>query len=156
MIKQFFSDFYWEELDYLIIDCPPGTGDEPLSVKQVLKKIKGAVVVTTPQDVAILDVKKTIKFLKEVDVPILGVVENMRHFRCPKCGELTAVFQGNELMQLTKEHALEVLAELEIDPAISKSADEGRPYVYYYNNQPSAKYLMEAVNTIIKKVENSD
>ena len=81
LIKQFFSDFDWEELDYLIVDCPPGTGDEPLSVIQTIGKMDGAVIVTTPQDLSVLDVKKSVDFALKMELPILGIVENMKYFR---------------------------------------------------------------------------
>jgi len=123
LIKQFFSDFDWEELDYLIIDCPPGTGDEPLSIVQTLGKLDGAVIVTTPQDLAILDVKKSVDFALKLDLPILGVVENMKFFRCPKCGKVTPIFKGEQLEKMIFEHSLDLLAALEIDPAIATSAD---------------------------------
>lgn len=153
LIKQFFSDFDWEELDYLVVDCPPGTGDEPLSIVQTLGKLDGAVIVTTPQDIAILDVKKSVDFAQKLDLPILGVVENMKYFRCPKCGEQTAIFKGEQLERMIFEHSLDLLAELEIDPAIATSADEGKPYIYFYNRLPSAQALMSAVEKIITKVE---
>lgn len=153
LIKQFFSDFYWDEIDYLIVDCPPGTGDESLSIIQTLENVDGAVIVTTPQDIAVLDVKKSVNFIQKTGINILGIIENMKFFCCPKCEEVTKIFNGNQLEQLVNEHCLDILAELEIDPKISSSADEGKPYVYFHNNQPSAKELMNAVSTIIRKVE---
>ncbi|MCB5245485.1 MAG: Mrp/NBP35 family ATP-binding protein [Candidatus Cloacimonetes bacterium] len=156
LIRQFFSDFEWKELDYLIVDCPPGTGDEPLTVIQTLGKVDGMVIVTTPQDLALLDVKKTVDFAEKMNVPILGVVENMKYFRCPHCGQTTKIFNGNQLEELIFQHSLDLLAELEMDPDISKSADEGKPYIYFYNKKDSAKALMEAVYKIVKKVEGND
>jgi len=153
LIKQFFSDFDWEELDYLIIDCPPGTGDEPLSIVQTLGKLDGAVIVTTPQDLAILDVKKSVDFALKLDLPILGVVENMKFFRCPKCGKVTPIFKGEQLEKIIVEHSLDFLAALEIDPAIATSADEGKPYIYFYNKLPSAQALMGAVEKLMEKCE---
>lgn len=154
LIKQFFSDFDWEELDYLIVDCPPGTGDEPLSVIQTIGKMDGAVIVTTPQDLSILDVRKSVDFANKLELPILGIVENMKYFRCPKCNEITPIFEGEQLEQLVFEHSLDLLASLEIDPAIAKSADEGKPYIYFNNKAPSAKALMDVVTKIIEKCEN--
>lgn len=91
VIKQFLKDVCWGDLDYLIIDSPPGTGDEPLSVCQLLGNVDGAVIVTTPQKVAAVDVRKSISFCKQLKVPVLGVVENMNGFVCPKCVEITAI-----------------------------------------------------------------
>ncbi|HPB18551.1 MAG TPA: Mrp/NBP35 family ATP-binding protein [Candidatus Cloacimonas sp.] len=156
LIRQFFSDFEWKELDYLIVDCPPGTGDEPLTVIQTLEKVDGIVIVTTPQDLAILDVKKTVDFADKLSVPILGVVENMKFFRCPHCGNITNIFNGNQLEALIVEHSLDVLAELEMDPDISKSADEGKPYIYFYNKNVAAGALMAAVLKIMGKIEDGD
>lgn len=153
LIKQFFSDFEWEELDYLIVDCPPGTGDEPLSIVQTLGTLDGAVIVTTPQDIAILDVKKSVDFAHKLDLPILGIVENMKYFRCPHCSEQTIIFKGDQLEKMIFTHSLDLLAELEIDPAIAASADEGKPYIYFYNKLPSAQALMSAVDKIIAKCE---
>lgn len=152
LIKQFFSDFYWDDLDYLIIDCPPGTGDEPLSVKQVLDRIDGAVIVTTPQDMALLDVKKSINFTHRIEVPILGIIENMKHVRCPECNHIIAVFPGDNLKNIIKQHAIELLAELEIDPFIS-SADDGKPYISHFAERASASELMKAVSRIRYLVE---
>lgn len=155
LIKQFFSDFDWEELDYLIVDCPPGTGDEPLSIIQTLGKVDGTVIVTTPQDLAVLDVKKSMNFADKMDVPILGVIVNMKFFRCPKCGEQTAIYTGEGIGELVFQYQTDILAELEIDPAIALSADQGKPYIYFNNKQPSAEALMQATEKIIEKVEGS-
>jgi len=138
------------------VDCPPGTGDEPLTVIQTLEKVDGIVIVTTPQDLAILDVKKTVDFADKLSVPILGVVENMKFFRCPHCGNITNIFNGNQLEALIVEHSLDVLAELEMDPDISKSADEGKPYIYFYNKNVAAGALMAAVLKIMGKIEDGD
>lgn len=154
LIKQFFTDFYWEEIDYLIIDCPPGTGDEPLSIVQTTKRIDGVVIVSTPQDVAVLDVKKSINFVNKLNLPILGIVENMKYFRCPKCNEITPIFVGNQMEKMIAEHSIEKLAELEMDPEIAISTDKGKPYIYFYNKLPSAQALMSATLRIIEKIEN--
>lgn len=155
LIKQFFSDFDWPELDYLVVDCPPGTGDEPLSIVQTLGTVDGTVIVTTPQDVAILDVKKSVSFAEQLKLPILGIIENMKYFRCPHCNEKTEIFAGNQLDKLLSDHSIEKLAELEIDPNISKSSDEGKPFIYHYNKLPSAQALMKAVENIIEQVEEN-
>jgi Mrp family chromosome partitioning ATPase len=154
LIKQFFSDFDWPELDYLIIDCPPGTGDEPLSIVQILGKVDGVVIVTTPQDIAILDVKKSVNFAQQLKVPILGVVENMKYFRCPDCGKATQIFSGRGLEKLIFDHQLDLLAELELDPNVVVSGDQGKPYIYFYNKMPSAQNLMEMVLKVLDKIED--
>lgn len=155
LIKQFFSDFEWPPLDYLIVDCPPGTGDEPLSVVQTLGKVDGAVIVTTPQDVALIDVRKSISFAEQLKVPILGIIENMKYFVCPHCGERSVIFDGNKVQELVFEKGLEILAELELDPNIGSSGDRGRPYIYDYGKHPNAEKLQEAVNRVITKLEGN-
>jgi ATP-binding protein involved in chromosome partitioning len=153
LIKQFFSDFDWPELDYLIVDLPPGTGDEPLSIVQTLGTVDGAVIVTTPQDLAILDVKKSVNFAQQLKVPILGIVENMKFFRCPDCGKTTQIFSGRGIEKLIFEQQLDLLAELELDPNIVSSGDEGKPYIYFYNKLPAAQNLMDMTLKVLEKIE---
>lgn len=153
LIKQFFTDFDWEELDYLVVDCPPGTGDEPLSVIQILEKVDGIVIVTTPQDLALLDAKKSITFAEKMEVPILGLVENMKYFVCPHCNQVTNIFAGNKIEEIIFEKNIELLAELELDPNIGIASDKGKAYIYDYNKLPNAQKLMEAVLKILDKVE---
>ena len=153
LIKQFFTDFEWEDLDYLIVDCPPGTGDEPLSVIQTLEHVDGTVMVTTPQDVALIDVKKSVSFSEKMNVPILGIIENMKYFVCPHCQKPTNIFAGNKIDELIFEMSIDLLAELELDPNIGIASDKGRPYIYDYNKLSNAEKLMEAVLKIIAKVE---
>lgn len=153
LIKQFFTDFDWEELDYLVVDCPPGTGDEPLSVIQILEKVDGIVIVTTPQDLALLDAKKSITFAEKMEVPILGLVENMKYFVCPHCNQVTNIFAGNKIEEIIFEKNIELLAELELDPNIGIASDKGKAYIYDYNKLPNAQKLMEAVLKIMDKVE---
>ena len=106
VIKQFIKDVNWGYLDYLIIDSPPGTGDEPLSVCQLAAPLDGAVIVTTPQDVATVDVRKSINFCRQLKLPILGVVENMSGFVCPKCGEITDIFKAGGGERMAKESSV--------------------------------------------------
>lgn len=153
LIKQFFTDFEWEELDYLVVDCPPGTGDEPLSIIQTLEHVDGAVMVTTPQDVALIDVKKSVSFSEKMNVPILGIIENMKYFVCPHCKEITNIFPGNKIEELIFEKNLDLLAELELDPNIGIASDKGKPYIYDFNKLPNAQKLMDAVIKIIAKIE---
>lgn len=153
LIKQFFSDFEWPELDYLIVDLPPGTGDEALSIVQTLGEVDGTVIVTTPQDLAILDVKKSVNFAEQLKVPILGIVENMKYFRCPKCGETTQIFAGKGIEKLIFDHQLDLLGELELEPNIVRSADEGKPYIYFYNKLPAAQALMDMTLKVMERIE---
>lgn len=137
------------------MDCPPGTGDEPLSVIQTLERVDGTVMVTTPQDVAMIDVKKSITFSEKMNVPILGIIENMKHFVCPHCQQTTNIFAGNKIEELIFEKHIDLLAELDLDPNIGITSDKGRAYIYDYNKLPNAQKLMEAVTKIIAKVESA-
>ncbi|GAH44812.1 unnamed protein product, partial [marine sediment metagenome] len=143
VIKQFVTDVSWGDLDYLIVDCPPGTGDEPLSIVQLLGTADGAVVVTTPQQLAVLDVKKCITFCRQLNLPVLGVLENMSGFVCPKCGEKTDVFKsgGGEIM--AKQMGVPFLGRIPIDPQIVQACDAGKPYVSHYSRTPTAKRRTE-------------
>ncbi|KAK3914919.1 Cytosolic Fe-S cluster assembly factor nubp1 [Frankliniella fusca] len=129
MIRQFLSDVDWGELEYLIIDTPPGTSDEHLSATTYLQGVNldGAIIVTTPQEVALLDVRKEIDFCHKVKIPILGVVENMTAFICPKCKTPSHIFPPNTggAAKMAEEKSLRLLGQLPLDPRIARSCDEG-------------------------------
>lgn len=129
MIRQLLADVDWGELDYLIVDAPPGTGDEPLAILELLGDIDGAVVVTTPQQLAITDVRKSIAFCRELDCTVLGVVENMGAFLCPHCGEPVEIFSGRGGEALARDTGVPFLGSIPMDPAVSISGDSGRPYL---------------------------
>jgi len=152
-IKQFMQDIEWPELDYLIVDSPPGTGDEPLSVIQTLKKVTGSVIVSTPQDVAFLDARKTLTFSQKMNVPVLGIVENMAGFVCPNCGEKINIFEGTGAKKASEDFNVDILGSLPIDPNIGKSSDKGRPYIYDFNKMPAAKEMRSIVSNILQKIE---
>ncbi len=154
VIKQFLQDIEWPELDYLIVDSPPGTGDEPLSIVQILKKVDGSIIVSTPQDVAILDARKTIKFSEKLSVPVLGIIENMSGFTCPHCGKKIEIFQGKGTIKAANDFNIDILGKIPIDNKIVKTSDAGRPYIYDYNSLPAAKEMKNIVNKVIKKVED--
>ena len=153
VIKQFVSEVSWGDLDYLIVDCPPGTGDEPLSIVQLLGKADGAVVVTTPQQLAVADVKKCITFCKQLNLPVLGVIENMSGFVCPKCGQRTDVFKsgGGEIM--ANEMHVPFLGRIPIDPQIVESCDSGQPYVQHYSSSQATQAFKEAMLPLLKLEE---
>jgi len=129
VIKQFLKDVDWGELDYLIIDSPPGTGDEPLSVCQLIPDADGAIIVTTPQEIALADVRKSISFCRTVAMPILGVIENMSGFVCPKCGEVTDIFKSGGGAQMALELGVPFLGSIPIDASVVEASDAGRPCV---------------------------
>jgi ATP-binding protein involved in chromosome partitioning len=151
MIKQFLKDVEWGVLDFLIIDSPPGTGDEPLSIVQLLEDADGAVIVTTPQEVALTDVRKCISFCKNLNLSVLGVLENMSGFICPKCGERTDVFKsgGGEIM--AQQMGVPFLGRIPIDPQIVQACDSGQPYVQYYSSSQAAQAFKKAMLPLIER-----
>jgi ATP-binding protein involved in chromosome partitioning len=126
VIRQFLGDVQWGELDYLIIDAPPGTGDEPLSVAQIIPQAK-AVIVTTPQDVALADVRKSISFCRTVNLKILGLIENMGPFACPCCGKTISLFKDNGGEATARQMNVPFLGTLPFDAEVVKVSDQGEP-----------------------------
>ena len=129
MIKQFLGEVCWGDLDYLIIDLPPGTGDEALSVAHLLKGIDGAVIVTTPQDVALLDSRKAVTFTRQLKLPLVGIVENMSGFNCPHCNKPIDLFKKGGGEKAAREMLVPFLGRIPIDPEIVVSGDSGTPLV---------------------------
>lgn len=150
VIKQFLSDVSWGELDYLIIDSPPGTGDEVLGVCQLIPDPDGAVIVTTPQDVAVLDVKKSLTFCEKVNIKVLGVVENMSGFVCPKCGEITHIFKSGGGKKMAEERGVSYLGAIPLTPSIAHQGDEGKPFTEHVDGEDES---VAVFNTIISKIE---
>ncbi|MGB9682963.1 MAG: P-loop NTPase [bacterium] len=155
LIRQFIEQTEWGNLDYLVIDSPPGTGDEPLSIAQLIKDIDGAVIVTTPQDVALLDSRKAVNFSKALNIPILGIIENMSGFVCPHCGMLTDIFKSGGGEKAAKEMGVPFLGKIPIDPQIVLASDEGKPYIYFYGKSKTADLFEDIVVKIREKVEKS-
>ena len=150
VIKQFVSEVSWGDLDYLIVDCPPGTGDEPLSIVQLLGKADGGVVVTTPQQLAVTDVKKCITFCKQLNLPVLGIIENMDGFVCPHCNQKTDIFQGDGGRQMAKDFDVPFLGSIPIDPNMVPAADLGKPFIYFNNQSPTAQALSNAFEPLLQ------
>lgn len=149
LIKQFISDVDWGNLDYLIVDSPPGTGDEPLSVIQVMGEVDGAVLVTTPQDLSTADVRKSISFCRKLNIKVLGVLENMSGFACPHCGEHTDIFKSGGGEKMAQDMGVPFLGRIPIDPKIVQASDEGTPYVYHYAKTDAAKAFSEAIGPLL-------
>lgn len=150
VIKQFLKDVEWGELDYLVVDSPPGTGDEPLAVAELIEKADGAVVVTTPQEVAVQDVRRCIVFCRQVDLPVLGVLENMSGFTCPKCGELIQIFGAGGGRAMAEELGVPYLGAIPIEPEIVASGDNGIPMVLSKPDSETAKAFGRIVRALLE------
>jgi Mrp family chromosome partitioning ATPase len=150
VIKQFLKDVAWGDLDFLIADSPPGTGDEPLSVVQLLERVTGGIIVTTPQDVALNDVRKSITFCRKLNVPVLGVVENMSGFVCPKCGTRTDIFKTGGGRTMANEMGVPFLGSVPVDPRIVEACDMGTPYVAQFAGTDTAKAFERIVTPVLE------
>ena len=142
-VKQFWTDVIWNDVDYMFVDMPPGTGDVPLTVFQSLP-VDGIIVVTSPQDLVSMIVNKAVKMAEMMNIPILGIVENYSYLRCPDCGKEIEVFGESHLESVAKEHKLQVLAKLPIDPELASLCDQGMIELYEGDYAESiADYLMQ-------------
>ena len=128
-VQQFLEDVIWTDTDYVIMDFPPGTGDEALTVAQLIPQADGAIIVITPQDVAVLDASKAISFANQLKINVLGVVENMSGFICPHCGKKTDIFKSGSSAALSKKYGISVLSQIPFFPDVVTNADEGIPAV---------------------------
>lgn len=138
VIEQFLRDVDWGELDCLVVDLPPGTGDEALSACQLIGSPDGAVIVTTPQKVATVDVRKSVTFCRRLGVPVLGVIENMSGFACPECGVVTQVFSSGGGEALAAGMGVPFLGALPLDPAVTEAGDSGRVFIHHQAENPTA------------------
>jgi len=150
VIKQFVTDVFWGDLDYLVVDCPPGTGDEPLSITQLLGQIEGAIIVTTPQQLAVVDVKKCITFCKQLNLPVLGVIENMSGLVCPHCNQHIEVFTGNGGEEMARDFKVSFLGKVPIDPALAHACDIGKPFVDAAYQNLTAEAIRSAFELLLK------
>ncbi len=151
VIKQFLTDVAWGELDYLVVDAPPGTGDEPLAVAQLLEGADGAVVVTTPQELAVQDVRRSIMFCRQLALPVLGVVENMSGFLCPKCHELFPIFGTDGGRVMAEEMKVPFLTSIPIEPEVVRSGDGGVPVVRQHPHSETAKAFGRIVRQLLER-----
>jgi len=147
-LRQFIADVRWGDLDFLIIDLPPGTGDEPLTVAQLIPDADGAVVVTTPQDVALLNSRKSVGFSRQLKIPVLGIVENMSGLICPHCGKEIDLFKVGGGEKAAKELNVPFLGRVPLDPKVVESGDDGMPVILSNSDSPAA----EAFNRIVEKI----
>lgn len=150
MIKQFLEDVCWQELDFLVIDTPPGTSDEHITVMENLRQVPqcGAIIVTTPQEVAIEDVRKEITFCRKTGIPILGIIENMSGYECPNCSECTNIFSSGGGKSLADISKIPFMGSLPIDPRVGKLAGQGVAAVKELPDSTTSKIFNELVNQL--------
>jgi ATP-binding protein involved in chromosome partitioning len=149
-IRQFLSEIVWGDLDILLIDLPPGTGDEPLSIAQLLPEMDGVVIVTIPSKVSQVVVKKSITFARQLGMPIIGIIENMSGFICPHCGKKSDIFESGGGQKIAEELNIAFLGSIPIDQKICEDADRGKPFIVEHPNSAASKSFME----IVKKIED--
>jgi len=154
VIGQFLDDMNWGALDYLIVDLPPGTGDEALSIVQLAPNVQGAVIVTTPQDVAVLDAIKAVKFIEKLELPVIGIIENMSGMICPHCGDTIDLFGRGGGEKAARELGVPYLGAIPLDPAMVKAGDEGRPYILRHADTPTWKAVDTVMENLVKRVES--
>ncbi|MEM3518723.1 MAG: Mrp/NBP35 family ATP-binding protein [Nitrososphaerales archaeon] len=148
-IQQFLSDIKWGGLDFLFIDLPPGTGDEPLSVIQLIPDMDGVVIVTMPSEVSQIVVKKAVAFARQLGAPVIGIIENMSGFICPKCGAEVNIFKSGGGRKIAEDLAAPFLGSIPIDPEICSYSDEGKPFIVGHQDSPTSKVFID----IVKKIE---
>lgn len=162
LIKQFLTDVNWESLDYLVVDAPPGTSDEHISIAQYLKgNVTGAVIITTPQEMALLDVRKELSFCKKVGIPILGVVENMAGFVCPHCDCKSDIYPAvtGGAKQMSEEFKVPFLGSIPLDPHLLRACEKGLSYSSYLAENdmdpakaPSLKPFTDVVTKLLQQL----
>jgi ATP-binding protein involved in chromosome partitioning len=148
IIQQFLGDIAWGELDFLFVDLPPGTGDEPLSVVQLIPDIDGVIIVTMPSEVSQAVVKKAITFSKQLGVPVIGIIENMSGYVCPECGATLNIFKTGGGKKVAKDLSVPYLGKIPIDPAVCVNSDSGTPFVAENKESPTVKAFTEIVTKI--------
>jgi ATP-binding protein involved in chromosome partitioning len=153
-IKQFVSGVAWGELDYLFIDLPPGTGDEPLSIMHLIPDMDGVVIVTMPSELSEAIVKKSVTFAKEIGVPVIGIVENLSGYVCPDCGKKIEIFKSGGGKRISEALSVPYLGSLPIDPRVCDDSDNGLPFMSENSNLPVAKAFSEIVTKTKQFIEN--
>jgi ATP-binding protein involved in chromosome partitioning len=150
-IQQMLRDVNWGELDILVVDMPPGTGDAQLTLAQQVP-LAGAVIVSTPQDIALLDARKGLNMFRKVDVPVLGIVENMSYFACPNCGHRTDIFAHGGARREAERLGVEFLGEIPLDIAIRETSDSGQPIVVSQPASAHAKSYRAIAKRLLEKL----
>jgi Mrp family chromosome partitioning ATPase len=152
-IKQLLAEVNWGKLDFLIIDSPPGTGDEPLSICQLIPELDGGVIVTTPQEIALTDSRKCIKFLKGINIPILGIIENMSGFRCPHCGAEIDLFMTGGGEKAASDFQVPFLGAIPLDMDIVSSGDQGKPFMCSNKTGETKQAFEKIVQSILTQIQ---
>jgi ATP-binding protein involved in chromosome partitioning len=151
-IRQFLADVDWGDLDHLVVDSPPGTGDEPLSTAQLIGRADGAIIVTSPQEVALLDSRKCVSFAKQLDLPIAGIIENFSGMVCPHCAQPIELFGSGGGKEAADELGVNFLGAIPVDPDVVTSGDQGRPFVHFHADSKTAAVFGEIVEKILGTV----
>jgi len=154
VIRQFLAEVNWGTLDYLVVDLPPGTGDEALTIAQLAPNLRGAVIVTTPQDVAVLDAVKAVKFIQQLDIPVLGIIENMSGLVCPQCGGTVDMFGRGGGRKAAGDHGVPYLGAIPLDPEMMRSGDQGRPYILQQADSPTWRAVDGVMENLVAEVES--
>lgn len=152
-IRQFLTDVNWGSLDYLVVDLPPGTGDEALTIAQIAPNVRGAVIVTTPQEVAVMDAIKAAKFIQQLDITVLGVIENMSGMICPHCHEEIDLFSKGGGKKAAEDLGVPYLGGIPLDPEMVKAGDEGKPFIMQHTDSPTWKAVDAVMESLIHIVE---
>lgn len=153
-IRQFLEDVSWGELDFLVVDLPPGTGDEALSIVQLAPHVSGAVIVTTPQDVSTIDAAKAIRFMEKMEVPVLGIIENMSGMVCPHCGGEIDLFGKGGGRKVAEDMKISFLGAIPIDPEMVTSGDEGRPFILRHTGSPAWIAIDHVMEQLVRQLES--
>jgi ATP-binding protein involved in chromosome partitioning len=155
-IRQFLRDVNWGDLDFLFVDLPPGTGDEPLSVSRLIQQVDGTIIVTTPQDVALLDSRKAVSFSKQINIPVLGIVENMGGMACPHCGESIDLFKIGGGEKAAMELGVPFLGRIPIEPRVVLSCDAGEPFLTESDDSLAKSAFTRVIKTLLEQLNWSE
>jgi ATP-binding protein involved in chromosome partitioning len=153
-IQQFLAEVNWGALDYLVVDLPPGTGDEALTIAQLAPNVRGAVIVTTPQDVAVMDALKAATFISKLDLPVLGVIENMSGMVCPHCGDIINLFGSGGGKKAAEDLGVPYLGAIPLDPAMVIAGDEGRPFLHHASGSPTVRAVKTVMENLVAQIES--
>jgi ATP-binding protein involved in chromosome partitioning len=148
-IRQFLTEVNWGSLDYLVVDLPPGTGDEALTIAQLAPNVRGAVIVTTPQDVAVMDAIKAARFIEQLDIPVLGIIENMSGMICPHCHKEIDLFSKGGGKKAAEDLDVPFLGGIPLDSAMVKAGDEGKPFIMQHTDSPTGRAVDSVMENLI-------